>query len=283
MISVSFIILSYNTRDLLKRCLESVEAHGKGLNYEIIVVDNASSDGSEKMIREHFANIRLLENETNVGFAKGVNQAAKVAKGEYLLFLNSDTELQDSSIKDMVAYAKEHTHVAVVGGNLKNADNSTSKSFGKFYTLKGVYEMLFYDKRIMPAYSSPTEVDWVSGGYMLIKRDVFERVKGFDEHFFMYLEDMELCYRIKNDGKRIVYFPKSTIQHIGQGSSNRSFAIVQIYKGLNYFYQKHKSYPEYLVLKLLLTVKALGALTFGVLSGNRELMRTYRKALAIAL
>jgi GT2 family glycosyltransferase len=280
---VSIIILSYNTKQLLVHCLGSIEKHLKGLEYEVIVVDNASSDGSVREIREHYKKVHVIENNDNVGFAKGVNQAVTRAKGDYILLVNSDIEFSDNSLIDMVSYAKREADVAVVGGYLKNADNSTSKSFGKFYTLKGVAEMLFAEGEVQPAHSEPKIVDWVSGGYMLIKKSIFEKLHGFDEHFFMYLEDMELCYRVNKLGKKVVYYPKSVVTHIGQGSSNRTFAIVHIYKGLLYFYKKHKSYSEYVILRLMLIVKSLCALGIGIVSLNKYLVRTYGQALKVAI
>lgn len=118
---------------------------------------------------------------------------------------------------------------------------------------------------------------------MLIRKSVFDTIGGFDEHFFMYMEDMEFCYRIKKSGYTVIYFPSSRVAHKGQGSSNRGFAVIQIYKGLKYFYKKHKSLPENIALSFLLFIKGISAYSIGVLTNNMYLKDTYGKALQIAL
>jgi len=139
--------------------------------------------------------------------------------------------------------------------------------------------LFLQNKKREEAVRSRKEVDWVSGGFMLIKRSVFEEMDGFDEHFFMYMEDMELCYRLKKRNKTVWYVPDARVVHIGQGSSNRSFAIVQIYKGLLYFYKKHKSHVEYLLVKFMLVLKGRMSIFVGILTNNSYLRSTYSQAL----
>jgi GT2 family glycosyltransferase len=124
-----------------------------------------------------------------------------------------------------------------------------------------------------------TSVDWVSGGFMLIRASVFKKLGGFDEHFFMYIEDMELCYRLKKAGLKVIYYPEAKAKHVGQASSNRTFAIINIFKGISYFYKKHRSLIEYYIVKSLLMIKALIAIFIGIVSGNAYLRRTYKQAL----
>lgn len=282
---VSVIILSYDTQELLKNCLTSVKKHLQGVDHEVIVVDNASSDQSAHMVKKEFPTVRLIENSENVGFAKGVNIGAKKAKGAYLLLLNSDITMDDDNTEKMIQFMDTHPRVAVVGGDLMNSDGSTSKSHGAFYSLGSVFAMLFHEGRRAQERKkiAESEVDWVSGGYMLIRKSVFDTIGGFDEHFFMYMEDMEFCYRIKKSGYTVIYFPSSRVAHKGQGSSNRGFAVIQIYKGLKYFYKKHKSLPENIALSFLLFIKGISAYSIGVLTNNMYLKDTYGKALQIAL
>lgn len=273
---VSIIILSYNTKDLLKACLTSVQEYTK-IPHEIIVVDNASKDESAQMVEEDFPNITLIENKENVGFAKGVNVGAKQAKGDYLLILNSDTEFVDDSLAQMVAFADEHKDAGAVGGK-----TGKQRSFGKFLTLPYVFLLLYAERFIGKQEHNQDTVqktDWVSGGFMLVRRSIFEQVGGLDERIFMYIEDMELCFRIKQAGYGVYYFPKAQVKHLGQGSSNRSFAIIHIYQGLVYFYQKHKSHREYLIVKNMLKLKALVAIFVGTITRNGYLKSTYKKAL----
>lgn len=277
---VSIIILSYNTKELLKNCLTSVLRYANDVSYQVIVVDNASSDGSPEMVAKEFSQVKLIKNKTNVGFAKGNNIGVEQATHKYVLFLNSDTLLRDNSIKGMTEILEKDDTVAVVGGKLENSDGSTSKSFGSFYGIWDVIKMLFGNDRQQTSHPQTTQhVDWVSGGFMLIRTDVFRKLNGFDEHFFMYIEDMELCYRINKLKYGIMFYPEAKVLHKAQGSSNRSFAIIHIYKGLVYFYKKHKSYGEYLLLKLVLVLKACLAIIMGTLMNKGDLKETYRKAL----
>lgn len=281
---VSIIIVSFNTADLLKVCLESIYEKLKDFEFETVVVDNNSKDLSVEMIQDDFKKVNLIENKENVGFAQAVNRGAKKAKGGFLLFLNSDTKLRDDSLKEMVDFLKSHEKVAVVGGKLENTQGVTSSSYGKFLSLSQLFKMLFLSERLLPTNKNShtiKKVDWVSGGYMLIRKNVFDALNGFDERFFMYLEDMEFCLRVNKLGLEAYYYPNSAVLHLGQGSSNREFAILNIYKGVLYFYKKHKNKAEYEAAKLMLKTKAVLAIIAGAIFFNSYLTSTYKKALAL--
>jgi len=165
---------------------------------------------------------------------------------------------------------------------LRNLDGSIQHSFGKFYDLFNVFLLLFGGdglELLRDRVDDVKEVDWVSGGFMLVKTEVFNKIEGFDENFFMYMEDVEFCYRTKEIGIKVYHYPKTEVLHVGQGSSSRTFAIVEIYKGLNYFYRKHKSYWQYMILRALLFSKAFGAISLGFIINRPYLRETYRKAL----
>lgn len=277
---VSIIILSYNTKDLLRSCLQSVFAYTRGVDFEVIVVDNASHDESVEMIKKEFKNVRVVENEKNVGFSKGNNIGARRAKGKYLLFLNSDIFFSENDIKHIVSYIEKDKKNGVVGAYFRNPDGSHQKSYGSFYTLPRLLLDLFLGERVgFPRnVERPLETDWVSGGCFLVRKELFDMLGGFDENFFMYVEDMEFCFRIKKKGYRILVVPASFI-HAGQGSSDRTFAIVHIYKGILYFFKKHRSSLEYDIVKLALVIKAMVSILFGLITGNSYLTATYRKAI----
>jgi len=276
---VSIIILSYNTSELLEKCLNSVYANTKS-DFEVIVVDNASEDDSSQMIKKKFTKVKLIESKKNLGFASGVNLGAKSAQGEYILLLNSDTLLEDNSIGIMVDYLKQQSDVAILGGRLDNKDGSTSKSFDSFYNLPKLVNMLIRDKhREKVDVKKPIRVDWVSGGFMMIRKNTFEKLGGFDEKFFMYIEDMELCFRASKENFVTHYLPSAHVLHVGQGSSNRSFAIINIYKGVLYFYKKHHTLPEYYLVKSLLSLKGNLAILLGRITQNTYLVDTYKNAL----
>ena len=280
--TLSIIVLSYNTEELLANCLRSIYTHLSEKLFELIVVDNASKDGSVVMVKKEFPKVILIQSSENQGFAKGANLGVKKATGKYFLFLNSDAVLEDDKIHQMIEFMNELKRASIVGGQLVNTDGTRQRSFGRFYTLSVVFAMLIAgDKGEMWNRKSTEsrEVDWVSGGFMMVRREVFEKLKGFDEGFFMYLEDMELCYRARKAGHAVYFFPKSKVIHLHQGSSNRAFAIRHIYKGLVYFYRKHRNPIELFLLKILLRAKAFALIIGGMLTGNAYLKNTYSRAL----
>lgn len=283
---VSIIVLSYNTKELLRQCLTSIFAHVRGVEFEVIVVDNASRDGSGEMVRQQFKQVCLIVNSKNLGFSRGNNIGVDHAKGKYLLFLNSDTEVTDSTIAAMIDLLERDKRIGIAGGFLDSLDKARQqRCFGKFYNLPLVVLMVFGGDRFVRLKHTDIaeEVDWVSGGFMLIRHDLFKKLGGFDEHFFMYVEDMDLCWRAKKMGYKTYFYPPARVLHKGQGSSSREFAVVHIYRGLLYFYQKHRSYGAYLTLKVLLIAKALVALLVGILTNNFYLKNTYKRALSLSL
>lgn len=283
---VSIIIVSYNTKQLLQSCLASIFEHLKGLPLQVIVVDNASTDGSAEMVDKHFKQVTLIVNRKNYGFSKGNNIGQRHAKGKYLLFLNSDTEVIDESIVAMIDLLEKNETVGIVGGFLESPDKARQqRCFGKFYNLRAVMLMVFGADRFerLDRGERIQEVDWVSGGFMLIRHDLLTKLGGFDERFFMYVEDMDLCWRAKKMGYKTYFYPPAKAIHKGQGSSNRAFAIVHIYTGLLYFFKKHRSYGAYLILKTLLITKALVAFIVGILTNNFYLKDTYKRALSLSL
>jgi GT2 family glycosyltransferase len=253
------------------------------MDFEVIVVDNDSKDDSVAMVKKNFPKVNVIKNNENTGFAKGCNIGARVAKGEYLLFLNSDTELKNNDTFTRLVSLIKKEKVGVAGGMMVNQDNSYQRTFGSFYTLPHVFKMLFLGEKSEIAIQNlhnTQEVDWVSGGFMLIKQSVFSKINGFNEKYFMYVEDVDLCYRVKKQGYHIVVDPTIQITHVGHGSSNRTFAVVHIYKGLSLFYKQHKSSVEYLSLRVLLSIKAWAVIYFATIKGSRELADRYKKALA---
>lgn len=288
---LSIIILSYNTKELILKCVRSLVYQykrqlGQG-EFEIIVVDNASTDDSIKEIKKSFDfaqdKIFIIENSENFGFSKGNNVGAKHARGKYLLFLNSDTEVQDRGLLGMVDFLDGHDEIGILGGRLQSENGSTQRSVGHFLNLFSTFLVLFGGERIGVVRFRPRlkkKVDWVSGASLMIRSKLFEKLGGFDENIFMYLEDVELCFRAKKMGYQTWFYPDISILHKEHGSSDRTFAILHIYKGLLYFYKKHKTPLEYSVLRILLMLKTTIALGIGVITKNKYLTNTYTKALA---
>ncbi|MBI5122416.1 glycosyltransferase family 2 protein [Candidatus Roizmanbacteria bacterium] len=289
---LSIVTLNYKKAKLTLGCIASLMDKFKKEfqegELELIVVDNASSDDSVQILQNEvkdkkYKNVSILANQENFGFGKGNNLGADVAKGEYILFLNNDTQVLDKGILDMVNYMDQHKDVSILGGQLRNSDGTLQVSVGKFYTLFNAFLLLLGMQKFGLLDKSPdkiTEVDWVKGGLLMIRKDVFRRLGGFDEKIFMYTEDMELCYRARMLSYCVLFYPDVMVIHAEHGSANRSFAIINIYRGLLYFYKKHRSYLEYAILKTLLVIKALVAISIGTITGNSYLSKTYKKALS---
>lgn len=291
MVTLSIIVLSYNTKDLILNCLSGVvKQYANQLEtrkFEIIVLDNNSHDDSVKTIKKEFAGtnyLKLIENKENLGFGKGCNLGAKNSNGKYILFLNSDTEVLDKGFLSMAEFLEKNPKVGILGGKLENNDGSIQFSAGKFYNLFNLIIMLLGLERLGFLRSSPNKiekVDWVSGACMMVARSVFEKLKGFDGNFFMYMEDMEICFRASKLGLATYFFPSIRLKHKSMGSSNRTFAIINIYQGILHFYSKHKSHSQFVVVKLLLKIKAAFGIFVGAIFGNSSLVKTYKSAMEI--
>lgn len=255
--------------------------------YEYILVDNFSEDDSVKILSSEikkYSGFHLFENPSNNGFGAGNNYGAKHAKGEYILFLNNDTQIKGNGISKMVEYLNSHPNVGIVGGELKNLDGSSQSSVGTFFTLFPTILLLLGMQRLGVTDQNPKkvqEVDWVKGALLMIRKELFEKVDGFDEKIFMYTEDMELCYRVKKLGFPIVFIPTDGILHHDQGSSNRTFAILNIYKNIPYFYKKHMPKWQLSVVKKLLISKATILVIVGKIINNTYLTSTYEQAIKI--
>lgn len=286
MTKLSIIILSFNTKAYTEKCIRSVVRHYdtqlKSGEFELILVDNASKDKTLEAITKIDPRVKIIRNRENVGFAEGNNRGVRHAKGEYVLFLNSDTEVLDTGFTEIVEFLEKNKKAEAVGGKIYNSDGSPQPSVGKFYTLFNLFIMLLGAEKVGLLRQSPSiikTVDWVSGAFLMVRRLLFEKMEGFDSNLFMYMEDMEFCFRMKKAGYDVYFYPYASIVHQEQGSSNRSFAIVSIYKGLLYFYEKHGNFLSVLLVKTLLLLKAYAAISIGIVIRNNYLTNTYRKAI----
>lgn len=286
MVKLSIIILSFNTKSLTVACVKSLiknyKEELKRGEIEVIVADNNSHDDTVSSLSK-FPQIRVVVNKENYGFSKGNNLGSKSAKGSYLLFLNSDTEVEDKGFISMVNFMDKNPKIGILGGKLTNIDGSAQTSCGNFYTFFNLALTLFgFDSLMRKSPGKSQGVDWVSGASFMIRRSLFQKLKGFDENIFMYTEDMELCFRAQKNGFSTYFYSGVKLIHKELGSSNREFAIVNTYKGILYFYKKHNNFL-YPVVKLMLVIKATVSLIIGLLSNNNYLKKTYYSALKIAI
>jgi len=280
-IEVSIIIVSWNVSVLLRPCLRSLfEAGGLPAGrFEVIVVDNDSRDGTVAMLREEFPWVEVVANRENVGFAAAHNQVLTLCRGEILLLLNPDTVVAPGALATLVERLRKTPGAGIVGPRLLNSDGSLQKwTGGAFPRLRNVAQhYLFLDRvlpgclRTAPLYldhdrTGDTEVDWVSGACLVIWRELAgERL--FDPNYFMYGEDMELCFRVKQGGRRVVYSPAASIVH-HQGASikqQQGDILLSSLKGLRFFYAATQGRRKLWIVDLLTVVGFfLRALLFGM-------------------
>jgi GT2 family glycosyltransferase len=249
-VDLSIIIVNWNTRDLLAHCLTSVYKHAPACAYEVIVVDNASTDDSASMIKERFAQARLIENATNVGFACANNQAIVESEGKYLLLLNSDAMVQPGSLDAMLYFAESHPELAALGPKLVNPDATFQASYAAFPTLWSELMLLTGLSRwyIGPYAPSPRprvgecarSVGWVAGAAMLLRRSAIEDVGLLDEGYFLYGEETDWCFRFHRHGWEIWYLPDVAITHVAGASSRKRpvRSYVSLYSGKLRFFNK---------------------------------------------
>ena len=287
MIDISIIIVSFNTKKYTLDTISSVIKHIK-IPYEIIVVDNNSTDGSRQALAK-LKNIKLIAEKSNRGFGAANNLAAATATGKYLLFLNSDTLLENDAVSHAVDYLQKHPQTGAYSVRLSNPDGSTQASGGYSPTLSrvlnwqlGLDDLPIISKFFKPIhphlwfYNQKRELDWITGAFLMIPKKIFDKVSGFDEKMFMYAEELELCYRIKNLNKKIIYDPSTSIIHYGGASSGSINSLVWEAKGIVYFFQKHKPAWQLPLIKLaFLKGSLLRLLLFGIILGKTSKRTAY--------
>ncbi|MBE2940079.1 glycosyltransferase family 2 protein [Anoxybacillus flavithermus] len=252
---ISIIIVNYNTPQLTVGAIESILKSKTKYEYEIIVVDNHSSDDSVHIIKGKFPGIVMIENKKNVGFSKANNQAIKLSKGRYILLLNSDTIVNEDTIEKMIEFMDKNKEVGASGCQVVlpsgELDRACHRGFptpeASFYYLIGLARLFPKSPRFNRYHlgymglSEPHPVDCLVGAFMVVRREVIEQVGLLDEQFFMYGEDIDWCYRIKKVGWEIYYYPFTTIIHYKGGSSRRKpFKIIyEFHRAMFLFHRKH--------------------------------------------
>ncbi len=253
---LSIAIVTHNTSAYLRSCLQSILLHAPECRYEIIVVDNGSSDATVPMLHAEFPQVLLIQNTQNEGFTRPLNQALKQAKGRFLIALNPDTIIHAHTFTPLLAYMEAHPQVGILTPKVLNADGSLQKQcrrgearplevFGYFFHLA----KLFPHNRALDGYlmsylpeNEIVEVKAVSGSFMLIRRAVIEQIGFFDEGFFAYQEDSDFCFRARQAGWKIIYNPQAQITHFGGmgGSGSQPMrGIYEWHRSFFRYYRKH--------------------------------------------
>ena len=293
---LSIIIVNYNTKELLNNCLSSITENKPYIHYEIIVVDNASQDGSAEYVRSNHPDILLIENEQNVGFSKGNNIGIKKASGPLVLLLNSDTIILPGALDELYNHLQQNPKVDAVGPMLLNHDRSVQRSYFDFPSIFKTFSHILGTTRIVyrltkypyigrmlaklgysPAFlrsnfKHATEVDYLLFACILIRANVFERIGLLDEQLFFYHEDFEFGYRMHLNKMRINYLPSCKIIHFGGGTSGKY--ILHTYRAnfvsLIYVYSKHYGYLRALLLRIAIIIGFLWRSSMWFVGGYRK-------------
>lgn len=246
----SIIIINYKTPQLTSDCIQSLLKVIPS-DSEIIVVDNGSEDDSLQIIENTFGStIKLISGERNLGFAGGNNLGAKAASGHYLIFLNSDTIIENDFITPCIKILEENQHIGIIAPRLKLADGNFQKAaYGRFPAL---WKLLTQQTKRELALSDGdyTEVDWVSGCALIIPRELFDKIGGWDENFFLYYEDVDLCRRVHEAGFTCAIAHEADIIHLGGRSADNNSIKQYYYRSQDYYFKKHYGMIISLLIKL---------------------------------
>lgn len=304
LVDVSIIIVNWNTKEITRDCLNSIKEQTIGISYEVIVIDNNSSDGSQEMIAGEFPEVVLVANADNRGFATANNQGMSLAHGRYFLLLNSDTIVLDGAIQRCIAFADKKTDAGVIGCKVLNGDGSLQPScfmypslLNLFLSATYLYKMFpgsrFFGREFMTWWPHDTEqeVQVVRGCFMLVKREAYEQVGPMDSNFFMYGEETDWCYQYARLGWRILFTPTAEIIHLGGQSTLqvKPQMTLQLRSGILQFVQKNHNFLYYYAACLLVSVWFGARLLPWLLQSlkapkkNRRVVQTYLKGFLLAL
>jgi len=260
-LKLSVIILNYNVRYFLELCLQSVQAAISNIDAEIIVVDNNSKDESCQMVKQLFPDVTLIENKENSGFSKGNNLGVKIANGEYICILNPDTVVAEDTFTKLLKFANSKEKLGIIGCKLIDGNGQfLPESKRNIPTVKVASNKLFGNSKKYYAnhlnQNETGKVDVLVGAFMFLKREVYNKVNGFDEDYFMYGEDIDLSYRILNKGFSNYYFHETTVIHYkGESTLNDIKYAKRFYNAMQIFYKKHFSSNMLLNMLISLGIK----------------------------
>jgi GT2 family glycosyltransferase len=290
-VRLSIVIVSYNTRDLLRECLESIFDYPVRSEFEVIVVDNGSTDGTIEMCAGKYPRVVMIQNEENRRWSGANNQGASAASGEYLFFLNSDTVVREGAIDAFVHFMDDYPEAALAGCRLHNADGTLQRSCRGFPGLLNLFSEAFFLYRLFPlsgifgryhmtnfAHDTVREVDMVTGAALMVRRPVYSGVGPFDESFHFYGEETDYCYRARARGHRTFFFPGAVIVHHGGGSPQPQQSYFDnLFNGLRHFLVKHhRGIPLSAMLAMHWVGAALRVPVYflqGLFTGNAALFR----------
>lgn len=266
---LSIVIVNWNTRELLARCIDAIREHGTAISYDIWVVDNASTDTSVEYLRSEVPWVHVLEAGRNLGFAGANNWAMATCRGHYILLLNSDAFLLPGALETLLAVARTAANAGAVGAQLLNPDGSFQAGASPFPTLWSEFLVLttlgrrlwgrHYPSAGPDGNDKPRPVDYVEGACLLVRRDTLDVVGGLDEGYFMYAEEVDWCYRMRQAGWEVWYAPAAQVIHLGGASSagRRPQREADLYRSRVRFFRQHRGDAQATALKLMIVAVSL--------------------------
>jgi GT2 family glycosyltransferase len=295
-IDVSIVIVNWNTREILQDCLRSVYEQTQEILFEVIVIDNASSDGSAEMVRQIFPTVTLIENTQNRGFAAANNQGIGISRGRYVLLLNSDTIVLDGAVQKSVRYADRHPDVGILGCQVWENETTLQRTCFRFPSVLNLLlhilgldrlfpQSRFFGREKMAEWKRDTErdVDVVSGMFMLVRREAMDQIGGMDEDYFVYAEETDWCKRFWKAGWRCVFSPVARIIHRDGGSKSTEQVSVRMFvqqqKSLLIFHRKQCGWFAWIAARFLyILFMLIRYLVFGFLSWMKPADRFAKRA-----
>jgi len=308
-VDLSIIIVNWNVADSLKNCLTSIYKYIKSHSKEIIIVDNASPDNSVAMIKDNFKDIILIENKKNKGFATACNQGIKTSRGKYVLLLNPDTEIKEG-IEKIISFLDKEKNIGVVSCVLLDEKGQRTISYQSFPTIVRTFTFFsgfnkffrqpFVSRILQPVFqlfpsqckhleriNKVEEVDCVTGAFFLAKSELYAKIGLFDENYFMYFEETDLCLRAKKAGYKNYFFPRYSILHSGGKSAKKTnFNYLKLYAdSLLYYFRKNHSFLCFLLVRIILffsvSLKILTASLFYFGVDKKEMLKSYFRILNV--
>jgi N-acetylglucosaminyl-diphospho-decaprenol L-rhamnosyltransferase len=263
-VDMSIVLVCWNNKQYLDPCLESLFRDELNCTFDVVVVDNGSTDGSQEMLQEKYPEVMLIQNSKNEGLSRASNQGIEATNGKYVLLLNNDTIVNAPSLDSMVTFLDENPKVGAVGCKLLNADGTTQSCYNHFSTY---WEEILIATRVgelfRPGYPSIVDaderksVDWMSSACLLLRRSALDQVGLLDEEYFIYGDEADLQYRIKKAGWEIWYLPEAKIIHYGGRSMDRWPRRKMVYRGKMLFYQKNYGAFQSFLLRIMLAILSL--------------------------
>lgn len=289
---VSIIIVSWNTSVLLGQCLRSIFDNPPPGSFDVVVIDNASKDGSAKMVRENYPQTTLIENEANVGFSRANNQGIRISQGRYIILLNSDTLVHPESLRILLEFLDSHPDAGIAGAHLQNPDGTDQHYPTSFPTLPNQTSVLCYLPGRqqfnvgMSNQSQVCEVERVQGAFLAIRREVIEQIGMMEESLFLYAEEDDLCQRARMAGWKVFFLPQVLITHYGGASTEQVSvkSLQHLYRSKLWFIRKYHGKAQARLLKLVLAIGCLIRGAAGIvnpMSASARRARNYMQLLRV--